>query len=187
MSVKQWQLTCGLIGATISNDIRRHDYTLTITKPDGTTDSKHWGVINDPTSVQYYQYVPDQVGNYTLKFDYPAQTYTWTSSTPGANTAYTNDFTTDWNYFSLDCDAVANGKLYYFGYSGILYCYDDKTGDLLWTYGNGGAGNSTVSEFETAYGHYPILVSAIADGKVYLLTTEHSPSSPLFKSAVTRY
>ena len=37
----------------------------------------------------------------------------------------------------------AYGKLYCAGFDGILYCYDDKTGDLLWTYGNGGAGNST--------------------------------------------
>jgi len=32
----------------------------------------------------------------------------------------------------------AYGKLYCAGFDGILYCYDDATGDLLWTYGNGG-------------------------------------------------
>ena len=37
----------------------------------------------------------------------------------------------------------AYGNLYSMGYGGILYCYDDQTGKLLWTYGNGGAGNST--------------------------------------------
>lgn len=90
VAIDMW-IDTPIVGATISNDIRRHDYTLTITKPDGTTDSKHWDIITDPTSVQYYQYAPDQVGDYTLKFDYPDQTYIWGASTPGANTAYTND------------------------------------------------------------------------------------------------
>ena len=80
-----------LVGATVTNDIRRHDYTLTITKPDGSTEKHNWPVVSDSTSIQYMQYTPDQLGNYTLKFDYAGQTYTWTSSTPGANTAYTND------------------------------------------------------------------------------------------------
>jgi hypothetical protein len=31
-----------LPGANVVNDIRRHDYTLTITKPDGTTETQHW-------------------------------------------------------------------------------------------------------------------------------------------------
>jgi hypothetical protein len=80
-----------LLGATVTNDIRRHDYKLTITQPNGNVETKNWPVVSDTTSVQYLQYTPDQVGNYSFKFDYPKQTYTWTSSTPGANTAYTND------------------------------------------------------------------------------------------------
>lgn len=84
-----------LPGATVTNNIRRHDYTLTITKPDGATDSKHWDVISDTTSVQYYQYTPDQEGNYTLKFDYAQQTYTWNAvNTPGlaaSSAIYEND------------------------------------------------------------------------------------------------
>ena len=64
-------------------------------------------------------------------------------------------------------ERIAYGKLYVSGYAGILYCYDVKTGDLLWTYGNGGEGNSTSSGFVTPYGRYPIFISTIADGKVY--------------------
>ncbi len=86
----------------------------------------------------------------------------------------------DWNYLSLDQDQVVNGKLYFFGYSGFLYCFNDKTGELEWTYGNGGEGNSTYAGTITPYGYYPVFVSAIADGKVYLVSSEHSPNSPLY-------
>lgn len=63
--------------AAVTNDIRRHGYTLTITKPDGTTETQTWGVVSDSTGIQFYKYTPDQVGNYTLKFNYAGQTYTW--------------------------------------------------------------------------------------------------------------
>ena len=99
---------------------------------------------------------------------------------------YTDDFTNAWNYLTLGNEILAYGKLYVTGYSGILYCYDEHTGDLLWTYGNGGEGNSTLSGFETPYGRYPLFISSIADGKVYLDSTEHSPNSPLWKNAKFR-
>ena len=69
-----------LPGAAIENDVRRHDYTLTITSPDGKIESKHWDVISDTTGVQFYQYVPDQIGKYTFSFNYPQQKYTWSGS-----------------------------------------------------------------------------------------------------------
>ncbi len=97
-----------------------------------------------------------------------------------------DDFTADYNFMAIGLERTAYGKLYWSGYSGILYCYDVKTGDLLWTYGNGGEGNSTYSGLNTPYGHYPTFISTIADGKVYLTTTEHSPNSPLYKGAKLR-
>jgi hypothetical protein len=80
----------------------------------------------------------------------------------------------------------AYGNLYTAGFDGILYCIDDATGNLEWTYGNGGSGNSTYAGLGTAYGHYPIFVDVIADGKVYLGTTEHSPNSPWYKGSEYR-
>ncbi len=80
----------------------------------------------------------------------------------------------------------AYGKLYVAGYGGILYAFDAKTGNLLWTYGNGGAGNSTYSGYETPWGYYPIFVSTIADGKIYLFTGEHSPNVPPYKGSRMR-
>jgi len=99
---------------------------------------------------------------------------------------YRTNSASDWNFFSLDSATVADGKLFFYGYSGTLTCYDISNGNILWTYGNGGEGNSTSSGFYTPYGVYPILMSAIADGKVYLDTTEHSPNSPLWKGGMIR-
>ena len=93
---------------------------------------------------------------------------------------------TDWNYLSLDQDQVAYGNLYWFGYTGFLYCFNDKTGTLEWTYGNGGEGNSTYAGFITPYGFYPVFISAIADGKIYLVSSEHSPNSPLYQGEQLR-
>jgi outer membrane protein assembly factor BamB len=81
---------------------------------------------------------------------------------------------------------VAYGNFYFAGYGGILYCFDVKTGDLKWTYGNGGPGNSTSSGLTTAWGNYPLFMPAIADGKIFLDTTEHSPDSPYYKGAQVR-
>ena len=88
----------------------------------------------------------------------------------------------DFDFFRWQ-STVAYGKLYHASYGGILYCYDTTDGNLLWTYGNGGEGNSTYAGIATAWGHYPIFVDVIADGKVYLATTEHSPDSPFYKDA----
>jgi FOG: WD40-like repeat len=86
----------------------------------------------------------------------------------------------DWNYLSLDQDIVAYGNLYFYGYSGFIYCFDDATGTLEWTFGNGGEGNSTYAGTVTPYGYYPVFISAVADGKIYTTSTEHSPNSPLY-------
>ncbi len=68
---------------------------------------------------------------------------------------------------------IAYGKVFASGYSGIIYTYDEMTGKLLWTYGNGGEGNSTNSGFAVP-GHYPIAINAIANGIIYTVTTEHT-------------
>jgi len=83
-------------------------------------------------------------------------------------------------------NAFGYGKMYSSAYAGIVYCYDTKTGNLLWTYGNGGEGNSTNSGLETPFANYPTFVNAIGSGAVYLVTTEHTPESPLFKGGLAR-
>jgi hypothetical protein len=80
---------------------------------------------------------------------------------------------------------LAYGKVYSSGYGGIIFCYDGLTGDLLWSYGNGGEGNSTHSG-AGGPGHYPISINAIADGILYTVVTEHTVQTPIYKGATAR-
>ncbi|HLC00417.1 MAG TPA: PQQ-binding-like beta-propeller repeat protein [Candidatus Bathyarchaeia archaeon] len=81
---------------------------------------------------------------------------------------------------------TAYGKLYSSGYGGIIYAYDMRTGDLVWTYGNGGEGNSTNSFRYLAYGHYPTFIGAFGSGMVYAFTAEHTVNTPIYKGALAR-
>jgi hypothetical protein len=87
-------------------------------------------------------------------------------------------------------NVIAFGRCYAGAYSGILYCYDMSTGNVLWTYGNGGSGNTTYSGIEVP-GHYPLFVKAIGgstlnQGVVYTIVTEHTFETPIYKGALTR-
>jgi hypothetical protein len=81
--------------------------------------------------------------------------------------------------------AFAYGNLYTSAYAGVLYCYNTSTGDLQFTYGNGGEGNSTNSGFQVP-GPYPTFINAIGNDVVYLVTSEHTIETPLYKGARTR-
>ncbi len=81
---------------------------------------------------------------------------------------------------------VAYDKLYVGGYGGEIRAYDTKTGNLAWSYGSDGEGNSTSSGSETPWGLYPIFVGAICDDKVYAYSSEHSPNTPLYRDELLR-
>ncbi len=80
----------------------------------------------------------------------------------------------DFQYYGL-YNYVYEGKLLTFGYSGILTAYNITTGDVLWTYTAKGIG------YESPYGNYPVYSVFVADGKVYLVSGEHSPTQPLWR------
>jgi hypothetical protein len=83
-------------------------------------------------------------------------------------------------------NVIAYGKCYSSAYSGILYCYDMSTGNLLWTYGNGNTpGNTTNSGFQVP-GPYPTFINAIGNDVVYLVTSEHTFETPIYKGALLR-
>jgi hypothetical protein len=68
---------------------------------------------------------------------------------------------------------IAYGKLFSVGMSGILHCYDLSSGNLLWTY------NYPDTQSEVLWSNsWPLRISFITDGKVYLETGEHSPVDP---------
>ena len=75
---------------------------------------------------------------------------------------------------------IAYGNLYVAGYGGELFCYDLKTGNLKWKY------NNTFSGLCTPWGNYPLFIGAIADGKVYVYSGEHSPNVPPYKGYKVR-
>ena len=69
--------------------------------------------------------------------------------------------------------AIAYGKLYSVGMGGILYCYDAKTADLLWTY------TAVDEQAEILWSNnWPMRINFITDGKVYLSHDEHSVIDP---------
>jgi outer membrane protein assembly factor BamB len=78
----------------------------------------------------------------------------------------------------------AYGKIYVQGYGGCVWCYDTSNGKLLWTFGNGGPGNSTNDGINSPWGLLPTMVTAVADGKVYAYTTQHGngAQSPYYKN-----
>ena len=80
----------------------------------------------------------------------------------------------DWQYYGI-YNYVYQSKLLTFGYSGVLTAYDIKTGKVLWNY------TAESSGYESPYGNYPIEAFVVADGKIYTVTGEHSPSQPLFR------
>jgi hypothetical protein len=81
--------------------------------------------------------------------------------------------------------SIAYGTLYCSSFSGILYAYNDLTGNIIFTYGNGGEGNSTKAGLNVFYGDYPTMIQSIANGVVYLATNEHTVPNPIYKGATT--
>jgi hypothetical protein len=86
------------------------------------------------------------------------------------------------------CGQIAFGNLYTSAFGGTVYCYDDTTGELKWTYGNSNdPGNSTLAGFNTPYGDYPTFIQAVgSNGVIYLVTTEHTVIDPIYKDAKAR-
>jgi outer membrane protein assembly factor BamB len=79
---------------------------------------------------------------------------------------------------NLPSHLVAYGKLYACGVSGILYCYDAKTGNLLWNYT--AKDPYTESMFSS---NWWLGIIFITDGKLYLGSSEHSANQPLPRGA----
>jgi hypothetical protein len=79
------------------------------------------------------------------------------------------------DYYGVGTD-MYYGKVLSCGYGGTLYAYDAQTGALVWNY------NDTAPAYESPYGdNYPLSIGAVCDGKVYLYSTEHSPTKPLWR------
>jgi hypothetical protein len=123
----------------------------------------------------------DPVNRIFVMKDVETMTFTGFSMTDGSQVWGPTPSQPDWDYFNLQ-SFVAYDRLYSSGYGGIVFAYSMKNGSLLWTYGgNNEAGNNTFAGLTTAWGNYPQFIMAIADGKLYTATYEHSPNSPHYK------
>jgi hypothetical protein len=78
-------------------------------------------------------------------------------------------------YYYILAD-IYQGELLTYGSSGVLTARNITTGNILWNY------TATNVGFESPYGgNYPIGISCIADGKIYTVSGEHSPTQPLWR------
>jgi hypothetical protein len=85
----------------------------------------------------------------------------------------------DYNYYGMYSN-IYQGKLFSTGYSGVVVCYNITTGKVLWNY------TAPQMSFENPYGNYPMYITAIANGKIYTVSGEHSPTQPLWRGSCIR-
>ncbi|HTY74926.1 MAG TPA: PQQ-binding-like beta-propeller repeat protein, partial [Candidatus Nanoarchaeia archaeon] len=87
-----------------------------------------------------------------------------------------------WNYYGMSFD-IYNGMLISTG-SGMsgnpMIAYNIKTGAILWTYTPAQVG------FESPYGDYPISISCIADGQIFLYSREHHQIGDIWRGGYWR-
>jgi len=79
------------------------------------------------------------------------------------------------HYYGM-AESIYEGKLLSYGYGGQMIAYNITTGEVLWKY------DATSIGTESAYGGlYPIGVACICDGKIYAVSSEHSPTQPMYR------
>jgi hypothetical protein len=81
---------------------------------------------------------------------------------------------------TADDTCIYQGNFISYGYGGEVTAYNITTGEMSWKY------IAENENMECPYGNYPIGVAACADGKLYLTTSEHSSTQPLFRGAALR-
>jgi hypothetical protein len=74
--------------------------------------------------------------------------------------------------------AIADGMVFSGGMGGRLHAYEASSGNLLWTYDV----RQEFTEMQWS-DNWPIYLSFIADGKIYLHSAEHSVNQPLPRGA----
>ena len=148
-----------------------------------------WTKTYDPPSGNLTLQLPN-VDFQTRTFVYQYyETMQWVGySLTNGNYLYTTQAEVPFNYYDwsgYNPGVMAYGNLYSGGFGGVTYCFNDKTGNVVWTWGNGqpGSGNSTFAGLDTPYGVYPTFVQSISNGVVYSATDEHTIPDPLYKGA----
>jgi hypothetical protein len=115
--------------------------------------------------------------------EYEQQTLTWTvyDIDTGKKLFTTPPENNSWGYYDITApSSFGYGNFYTWGLGGTVYCYDDTTGQLKWTWSAGNAGP------DTPYGTWPLGTWSthyiLADGKLYV-RAGHDYTPPVFKGA----
>jgi WD40 repeat protein len=74
--------------------------------------------------------------------------------------------------------SIGDGKVISGGMGGRIHCYDAKTGKLLWIYD----AKQKYTEMQWSE-NWPLYVSFVTDGKIYLHVAEHSVNQPMPRGA----
>jgi outer membrane protein assembly factor BamB len=146
-----------------------------------TTGQLLWGPVNRTLTPYTTNSVVLGDGKY---FQYTTETETWScySLTTGQLLwGPTTPETSPLDYDDYSAPSVVGyGNLYAWGYGGSIYCYNDTTGAIEWTWSAGNAG------YNTPYGVYPLGTfggnDILADGMLYV-SSGHDYTPPLFKGA----
>ena len=171
-------------------------YAINLNSSKGTIGSILWTKTYDPpaNNINVFPGGFDQESRVFV--EYYKQTAQWVGySMNTGERIWTTISQTDFNaleyYGSIRSSAavaqLAYGKLYASGFGGVCFCYDLANGNLLWTYGNGGAGNSSNAGFSAGGQiYYPMFIDVIANGVVYLETSEHTVQTPIYQGSLKR-
>lgn len=144
-----------------------------------TSISNMWGPVNrtfDGTILNGF------IGNDILPIFVKEQMVWYGINTRSGAVAWgpTEPYTNAWGVYQPYADwQTAYGILYAAGYDGMIHAYNITTGQNIWNWYTESSG------LENVYGHYVFKDSAISisDGKIYAVTNEHSPSTPLYRGS----
>ena len=128
---------------------------------------------DDVNGIFFFQQTPDMSW---VAYDLYTGQYAWQTISEGDYNPYAYYISS--TGYNPEGWSVAYGKLFSTGYVGMVFAYDTNDGKLLWKYD----APTYMEKFE----YYTLMINAIADGKIYIGTHEHSADTPLFKNAHTR-
>jgi hypothetical protein len=138
-------------------------WTSTFTPPFSSLDENDTvsliGVYPEDNTILFHSTKKNTYFGYDMKTGSP----TWT----GDMEPQQNYYSAQYNYYQ--------GMLLTTGYGGVCIATNMSTGKQVWNFTESNIG------FESPYGNYPDNIFAICDGKVYLLSGEHSITNPLWR------